>query len=77
MDPPGYGSPDGCLGERGARDDVMADGGARVVGGFACVEPEFVVGVISVGVGFKESVIRTIKGRSKEQLETSSAPAQP
>ena len=35
----GHGSPDGGLGERGARDDVMADGGARVVGGVACVEP--------------------------------------
>jgi hypothetical protein len=47
-----YGSPDGCLCDGGARDDVVADGVARVVGGVARVEPEFVVGFVSVGVGF-------------------------
>ena len=56
----GYGSPDSCLRDRGARDDVMADGGARVVGGVACVEPEFVVYFVSVGVYFKENVMRII-----------------
>ena len=57
----GYGSPDSCLRDRGARDDVMADGGARVVGGVACVEPEFVVDFVSVGVYFKENVMRIIE----------------
>ena len=54
----GYGSPDGCLCDRGARDDVGVDGVARVVGGVACVEPEFVVGIVSVDVCFEEDVIR-------------------